>query len=189
MSTKQSYATEKNERDPRETKQKEYSTRLETPPSVTKGKANPSVWLNSANPAKARILIVSDDNVISNELEATLLDAGFVSERAKTMSAGCESARSGQFQVVVSAPVLHDGSWKRLADIDSHHRPGFVIILVATNLDLYRPHLVLEEGAFEIVDALHDLQKIPEITRRAFWAAYLKGAGPRPEANTPGRVA
>ena len=98
------------------------------------------------------------------------------------MKAGCEFARSGRFQVVVTSPTLRDGSWKRLVDIDSHYRPGFVVVLLGTNFDLNEWGQALEDGAFEVLDAIQELPKVAEVARRALWAAYLKGAGLRPEA-------
>ena len=141
------------------------------------------------NPSKPPILIVSDNDTISKEVEVVLLHAGLASERVRSMTAGCEFARSGWFQVIVASPVLPDGSWKRLAEIDSHYRPGFVVILVATDFNLNEWGQALEDGAFEVLDALNELPKVAEVARRALWAAYLKGAGPRPETlSAPGVV-
>ena len=103
---------------------------------TTRKTTNPNIWLKAVKPAEPRILIVSEDNAISRELELTLLHGGFISERIKGMSAACDCAKSGRFQVVVTAPLLHDGSWKRLTYIDRHYRPGFVIIVVAANFDM-----------------------------------------------------
>jgi hypothetical protein len=55
------------------------------------------------------------------------------------------------------------------------------VILVATTFDLNEWGQALEDGAFEVLDALHELPNVAEAARRALWAAYLKGAGPRPE--------
>lgn len=68
------------------------------------GEAIRSRSLNSDTPAKSRILIVNDDDSIYKELEVILLHEGFASEREKSMTAGCDSARSGRFQVIVTAP-------------------------------------------------------------------------------------
>jgi hypothetical protein len=46
-----------------------------------------------------------------------------------------------------------------------------------------------EDGVFDVLDALRDLPKIPETTKRALWAAYLKGFGSGPgEASSPKAV-
>ena len=73
---------------------------------------------------KARILIVCDDDSIAQRLNIALQGAGLSSERARTMTAGCALARSGRFHVVVTIPILKDGSWRRLADIASQFDLG-----------------------------------------------------------------
>jgi DNA-binding NtrC family response regulator len=136
------------------------------------------------DPAKAPVLIVSNDDTISNGLEMILRDVGVFSERVTSMAAGCESARSGRFQVVVTAAVLSDGTWKRLTDLASHHRPGFAVIVVATAFDLKKWAAALEDGAFEVVDGLNELPRVSEAVKRALWVAYLKGTGPFPESSS-----
>jgi hypothetical protein len=98
------------------------------------------------------------------------------------MTGGCTLARSGQFQAVFTTPILRDGSWRRLADIASHYDLGFVIILVASNFDFNQNAEAQKDGAFDVLDPLHELPKTSEAARCAFWAAYLKGRGPCPEA-------
>jgi len=142
-----------------------------------KGKINSAVGLKPGILAKPRILIVNDSDTISGNMETILLRAGFAFERVRSMRAGCDSARSGEFQVVITVPNLSDGSWKRLAYVDRHHRPGFVIILVATDSNPAEMGQALEDGAFDVIDAQHALQDVAESARRALWAAYLKGAG------------
>jgi DNA-binding NtrC family response regulator len=131
--------------------------------------------------AEPRILLVSDDDRISNILEMDLLHAGVASERVKSMAAGCESARSGRFQVVLTSPVLPDGTWKQLTDLASRYRPGFVVIVVANALELKRWAKALADGAFDVLNASQELPRFGEAVRRALWAAYLEGAGPSPE--------
>lgn len=136
---------------------------------------------------EARILIVCDDDSIAKRLNDILLEAGLSSERVKSMTAGCRSARSGRFQVVLTAPVLGDGSWRRLVDIASHYDLGFVVVLVASTFDLKQRAEAMEDGAFDVLDLdrLHELSKTAEVTRGALWAAYLKGADPRPKVASP----
>ena len=76
-------------------------------------------------PDGARILIVCDDDSDTERLKSILQKAGIVSECAKSITAGCEAAKSGRFQVVVSTPLLSDGSWRRLTDIANHYDLGF----------------------------------------------------------------
>ncbi len=152
-------------------------------------KSNPSTRSKPKVPDEARILIVCDDDSITERLNITFREAGFISECAKSMTAGCEFARSGRFQVVVTTPVLGDGSWRRLVDIASHYGLGFVVLLVASTFDFNQWAEALEGGAFDVLDALHELPKAAEAAQRALWAAYLKGAGPYPEAPSPSKAA
>src|SRR5271169_3808197 len=86
-------------------------------------------------PDGARILIVCADDSQTQRLTAVLLKAGLVSEGAKSITEGCEAAKSGRFQAVISTPLLHDGSWRRLTDIANHYDLGFETILWAPNFD------------------------------------------------------
>ncbi len=131
-------------------------------------------------PDGARILIVCDDDSDTERLKTILREAGFVSEWAKSMTAGCEAAKSGRFQVIVSTPLLRDGSWRRLTDIANHYDLGFEVVLWARNFDLAEWVEALKDGAFDVLDAMCEPPKALEATRRALWAAYLKGAGPNP---------
>jgi PleD family two-component response regulator len=149
--------------------------------SETNGKTSRSPSTQISIPAKPRILIVMDDDSLSIHLKVILRREGFASECAKSMAEACESAKSGRFPVVVSAPVLSDGSWNRLVDVEGRCTPGFVIILVATTFDLNQWAQALEEGAFDVLDAVHELPKVTLAARCALWAAYLKGSGPDPE--------
>jgi hypothetical protein len=105
------------------------------------------------------------------------------------MTAACEAAKSGDFQVVVSTPLLKDGSWRRLTDIANHYDLGFEIVLWARNFDLRESAVALEEGAFDVLDAMCEQPKAVEATKGALWAAYLKGAGPNPRASSPRKAA
>lgn len=140
-------------------------------------------------PDGARILIVSDDNHDTERLRTILQEEGFTPEWAKSMTAGCEAAKSGLFQVVVSTPSLKDGSWRRLSDIANHYNLGFEIVLWARAFDLGEWAVALEEGAFDVLDAMCEQPKAVEATKGALWAAYLKGAGPNPKAASPRRAA
>lgn len=137
----------------------------------------------------ARILIVCDDDLIAERLNIVLREAGYISERAKSITAGCESARSGRFQVVISAPVLGDGSWRRLVDIASYYNLGFVVLLVASPVNFNQSVEAQENGVFEVLDVLHDLPTVAEVIKRALWAAYLKGVGSAPEIVGPPKAA
>jgi DNA-binding NtrC family response regulator len=140
-------------------------------------------------PDGARFLIVCDDNSDTDRLKSVLQEAGFVSECAKSITAGCEAAKSGRFQVIVSTPLLRDGSWKRLTEIANHYDLGFEVVLWARNFDLAEWVEALKDGAFDVLDAMCEPPKAVEATKRALWAAYLKGAGPNPKVTSPQNAA
>jgi len=131
---------------------------------------------------------VCDDDSITERLNILFGEGGFTSECAKSITAGCESARSGRFQAVVTTPVLSDGSWRRLVDIANHYDLGFGVVLVARTFDLSQWAEALESGAFDVLDALHDLPKAAEVTKQALEAAYLKRTRPRCRAASSERV-
>src|SRR5437899_727849 len=120
---------------------------------------------------EVRILIVSDDDSLTGQLKIAFREAGFIWETARTITAGCESASSGQFQVIITTPVLGDGSWRRLIDIANHYDLGFQVVLLARTFDLNQWAEALEAGAFDVLDALHELPKAAEVAKRALWAA------------------
>ncbi len=136
-------------------------------------------------PDGARILIVCDDDSGTERLKTILQKAGIVSECTRSITAGCEAAKSGRFQVVVSTPLLRDGSWRRLTDIANHYDLGFEVVLWARNFDLAEWVEAIKEGAFDVLDALCELPRAVEDIKTALWAAYLKGAGPDPGASSP----
>ena len=57
------------------------------------------------------------------------------------------------------------------------------------NFDLRERAVALNEGVFDVLDAMCEQPKAVESTKRALWAAYLKGAGPDPRAANPQRAA
>jgi DNA-binding NtrC family response regulator len=140
-------------------------------------------------PEGARILIVCDDNSDTDRLKDVLREAGFVSEWARSITEGCEAAKSGRFQVVVSTPRMRDGSWRRLLDIANHYDLGFEVVLWARSFDLLEWTEALKEGAFDVLDAVCEQPKAVETTKRALWAAYLKGAGHNPRVASPQKAA
>jgi DNA-binding NtrC family response regulator len=149
---------------------------LETQIGNANDKATFPSGLKQNGPREVRILIVSENDSVADRLAIALSEADFIWERARSITAGCESARSGRFQVIVTAPFLGDGSWRRLVDIAAHYDSGFVVILLATTFDLREWTEALEHGAFDVLDALHELPRVAEAVKSAAWAAYLKGA-------------
>lgn len=90
---------------------------------------------------------MTDDRSIYNELEIVQLNEGLASECEESMTAACDSANSGRFQVVVTVPVLLDGSWKCLINVEGRCNPGFVNILLARTLDCNQWAQVVEDEA------------------------------------------
>src|SRR5947209_19405503 len=93
---------------------------LKTQTQKASDKTSPSPGLKLKVPAGARILIVCEDNSDTERLKDVLREEGFVSEWARSITAGCEAAKSGRFQVVVSTPVLRDGACGVLTDVPHH---------------------------------------------------------------------
>jgi len=149
------------------------------------GESNTRSGLTLKVPDGARILIVCDDDSDTERLKTILQKAGIVSECAKSFTAGCVAAKSGRFQVVVSTPLLSDGSWRRLTDIANHYDLSFEVVLWARNFDLSEWVEALKEGAFEVLDALCELPSAVKAIKTALWVAYLKGAGADPRASIP----
>jgi len=138
--------------------------------------ASLSATLELEVPEAAGILIVCDDDDLTRQLNHVLQKEGFIAESVKSVTEGCASARSGRFQVVFSTPAVADGSWRRLADLANYTDLPFVVVLVATNFDLSSWVGALEDGAFDVLDALNELAKAGETARRALWVACLKDA-------------
>jgi DNA-binding NtrC family response regulator len=160
-----------------------------TPTRESTGESKTHSGMPLKVPDGARILIVFDDDSDTERLKTILQEAGFVSECAKSMTAGCEAAKSGRFQMILSSPLLRDGSWRRLTDIASHYDLGFEVVLWARNFDFAEWVEALKDGAFDVLDAMREPPKVVEATRRALWAAYLKGAGPNPRVTSPQKAA
>jgi DNA-binding NtrC family response regulator len=145
--------------------------------------------LRSNIPEGARILIVCDDDTDRKRLRTLLWEAGFASECVKSITTGCEAAKTGQFQVVVSTPQLKDGSWRRLVDIAYHYDLRYEVVLWAHNFDLREWAEALDHGAFDVLDAVYEQPRVVEAAKCAWWAAYLKGAGPNPKTIRPYQAA
>lgn len=128
----------------------------------------------------SQILIVGDKSRVSEDTEAALLRAGVRTRRVASTRAGCALAGTGQFQVVIVTESLFDGAWKRLIEMAGRSRPGFEVIVVANEHDTNQRRAALQEGVFEFLDASSELPRLGEVVRSALWAAYLEGAGPRP---------
>jgi DNA-binding NtrC family response regulator len=140
-------------------------------------------------PEGSRILLVCDDESDTRQLRTLLMEAGFHLDCAKSMRAACQAVKSGEFQVVISTPLLKDGSWRRLVDIANHTDLRFEVVLWARSFDLREWAEALENGAFDVLDAVYEKPRVVEAAKCALWAAYLKGAWPRPKAIRPSQVA
>ncbi len=130
---------------------------------------------------RARILIVSDNEADTAGLKNVLRDAGLVSESASTITAACELARAGGFQVIFSSPYLEDGSWRRLIDLAHHYELSFevILLLLARTFSDKEWAEALQEGAFDVLDILCDLPRAAEVAKSALGADYLRRFRPR----------
>lgn len=151
--------------------------------------AKPSAGRSFTMPDNARILIVSENDSVTEQLTAIFRNTGFIPETTRSISAACDRARSDRFQVIFSTPTLGDGSWKRLLNFANRYGLGFEVVLLARNFDLADWVETLTDGAFDVVDVVHELSRTPDIAKRAFWTAYLRGAGPRPKTASPQKAA
>ena len=125
-------------------------------------------------PDLPRMLIVCDNDSETERLKTVFREADLTSESAKSITAGCESARSGRFQVVFSTPLLADGSWRRLIDVAQHYDLSFEVVLLARTFNLSQWTEALQDGAFDVLDVVYDLPKAAEAAKRALGAAYLR---------------
>ncbi len=121
-----------------------------------------------------QVLIVCDNDSDTERLEIIFREAGLKWESTKSIKAGCESAKSGRFEVVFSEPFPGDGSWKRLIDIAQHYDLTFEVVLLARSFNLNQWTEALQDGAFDVLDVVCDLPKAAEAAKRAFGAAYLR---------------
>ena len=140
-------------------------------------------------PDGARILIVCDDDSDRKRLTTLLWEAGFALDCANSITTGCDAAKTGHFQVVFSTPQLRDGSWRRLTDIAYHYDLRFEVVLWAHNFDLREWAEALDRGAFDVLDVVYEQPRVVEAAKCAWWAAYLKGAGPNPSTIRPHQAA
>ena len=134
----------------------------------------PHAGLNLKSPDMTRVLIVSENDSDTERLKTAFREAGLASESANSITAGCEAAKSGRFQVVFSTPHLADGSWMRLIDVAQLYDLSFELVLLAQTFELTQWAEALQVGAFDVLDMLCDLPKAPEAAKRALGTAYLK---------------
>jgi DNA-binding NtrC family response regulator len=87
--------------------------------STVNEETQPRAALTLTVPETARILIVCDNDSDTERLVTAFREAGFTSETANSIAAGCEAAKSGRFQVVFSTSFLGDGSWWRLIEVST----------------------------------------------------------------------
>jgi DNA-binding NtrC family response regulator len=145
---------------------------MEIPTSVHK--AGSLVGLSPGKRKMARVLIVCERGSDTHRLKAVFEEAGIASENTDNMTEGCESAKSGRFGVVFSAPELEGSSWTRLIEVASRGGLSFEIVLLARTFDLGEWVEAIQLGAFEVLDVLRDLPKASEVACRALGSGHLK---------------
>jgi DNA-binding NtrC family response regulator len=127
----------------------------------------------------AQILIVSENDSDTGRLQTAFRDAGLTSEVAKSITAGCELAKSGRFEVMFCRPGLGDQSWRRLIDTADRYDLSFEIVLFTRTFDLNEWGDALQVGAFDVMDALYDLPKAAEVAKRALRGTPQKRIQPQ----------
>ncbi len=138
------------------------------------GETKPHAGVALRVPDKTQILIVCDNDSDTEQLKGVFREAGLTSKAVNTITSGCESAKSGRFQVVFCTPLLGDGSWRGLIDVASQNDLSFEIVLLARTFDLNQWTEALQVGAFDVLDVLCDLPKAAEAAKRALGTSYLK---------------
>lgn len=132
-------------------------------------------------PTKPRVLIVSENDLETDELKSVLFDAGLASESTRTITTACEWAKAGGFQVIFSSCCLEDGSWRRLIDLAHHYDLSFEVILIAHNISHKEWAEALQLGVFDVLDVVSDLRRVAAVARSAVGADYLIRFRPRHE--------
>jgi len=84
-----------------------------------------------------QLVTCDDDDSVMERLEIAVREVGVISERAKNVTPGRESATSGRFPAIVLTLIRGDRTWGQLVDLASHYEDlGFVVVLVASSVDL-----------------------------------------------------
>jgi DNA-binding NtrC family response regulator len=122
----------------------------------------------------ARILIVCESDSDTERLTTLLQEAGLESESTDNLTAGCESARSGQFGVIFSTAFTAGGSWKGLIEIASQYDLNFEIILLTRTFDLDHWAEAMQIGPFDVFDVLCDLPEAAVTAQHALGVGYLR---------------
>jgi len=102
----------------------------------------------------------------------------------KSITEGCEAANPADFRWSSRRPGCETDR-EAADDIANHYDLGFEVVLWARSFDLLEWTEALKDGAFDVLDAMCEQPKAVESTKRALWAAYLKGAGPTQERLIP----
>ena len=141
----------------------------------------PAFGLTPGLPNEAQILIICNESSLVERLRSMFRQIGLNSESASSITDGCNLAKSGRFQVILTVPVLHDGSWRRLIDLSKHYELTHEVVLLADDFDLRQWGEALNDGAFDVINLLYELPNAANVVVAAFWAVYLKGGGELPQ--------
>ncbi len=109
---------------------------LQTQPQTETGSINSVMGLRPRSSYEGRILVVSDEKPIVQQLDRVFDAAGFTSESTNTIAAASEFVRYSRIQVVFATPSFVDGTWRRLVDISNHYDLHFVVVLMTLTADL-----------------------------------------------------
>jgi CheY-like chemotaxis protein len=134
--------------------------------------------LKSGTSGPPRILLVTDDDLLAETVRQILISDRFVTVRARSLAEALEATYSGQFPVAIATARLEDGSWKRLAAVADRARTRFSVIVLAKTFGLHEWAEALDDGAFEVLDAISELPKLAEVVRHALLTEYLLGERP-----------
>ncbi len=117
--------------------------------------------------SRSRVLIACDDDLLAGELQITLHSAGLKSARTTSVRTARKHVGSGNFLVVFTVPILPDGSWPNLLEFARSRNLAPAFVVIARSFDLHEWGESFRNGAFDVLDALSEIPKAPEVASQA----------------------
>jgi two-component system NtrC family response regulator len=130
----------------------------------------------------ARVLVIDDDQLISEMISDIAADLGHSCETAGTLALGLAKARDGGFDVVFLDVYLPDGSGlDALAEITSLSGAPEVVVITGAGDDSVAERAI-RGGAWDFVQKPLSLKSVTAPLKRALSYRRERGAGLPPEA-------
>ena len=121
---------------------------------------------------KGRVLIVSEDGQVADELLTVLKRANLRSERARDFTSACKLLKTGKFQVIFATPRIPGGSWEKLRAFVESRGQALSFVIVARSYDLSDWGNCLKNGAFEVLDSISEISRAGDVAMQAFTAEW-----------------